>query len=81
MDPKRLKEAYQQLEALEERLGYKVNPRHTSSMVSPSTDQIDARLRDLASFTVELKNIVKELFLAIASKPSGQPPRPPTGTA
>jgi hypothetical protein len=80
MDPQRLKQAYQQLELLEERLGYKVNPRYSKSLMSPSTDQVDQRLRDLAAFTVELKDVVRELFLAIASKPSPIP-KPPSGEA
>ena len=74
MDPQRLKDAYQKLESLEERLAYKVSPR-SGSMISPTVDQVDSRVRDLATFTLELKDVVRELFLAIASKPQ-VPPKP-----
>lgn len=74
MDPQKLKEAYQHLESLEERLGYKVSPRISGSTITPTADQVDARLRDLASFTLELKDVVRELFLAIAARPSAAPP-------
>jgi hypothetical protein len=70
MDPKRMKAAYQQLEALEERLAYKVRPRPTN--ISPSVDQVDAKLKDLANFTLELKDIVREFMLSFATRP--QPP-------
>ena len=48
MDSNRLKEAYQRLEALDERLAYKIRPRSTTSMVAPTAQQVDAKLRDLA---------------------------------
>ena len=67
MDPQRLKNAYQQLESLDERLSYKVRPRPGG--ISPTTDQVDAKLRDLANFTLELKDIVREFMLAFASRP------------
>jgi cell division protein ZapA (FtsZ GTPase activity inhibitor) len=61
MDPHRLKDAYQKLQSLDERMTHKVRP---------STEQLEAAMRDLASYTVELKEVVQELFLAIASKPA-----------
>lgn len=65
MDSKRLKEAYQRLEILDERLRYKVKPR-PSTMSSPTADQVDVKLRDLASYTLELKDIMREFMLAFA---------------
>ncbi len=73
MDPNRLKEAFQRLEALDERLTYKIRPRSTS-MVSPTADQVDAKLRDVANYTVELKDIMRDFMLAFA-KPR-KPPQP-----
>ena len=76
MDPNRLKEAYHQLEALEERLSYKIRPR--SSMVSsPTNEQLDKRINDVAKYTLELKDILREFMLAFAKQRPG-PPRPPT---
>ena len=68
MDPNRLKEAYQQLESLDDRLSYKLRPK--SSMISPTVDQVDAKLRDLANYTLELKDILREFMLAFAKRPS-----------
>ena len=65
MDSNRLKEAYQRLEALDERLRYKVKPR-SSTMASPTADQVDAKLRDLATYTLELKDIMRHFMLAFA---------------
>lgn len=65
MDPNRLKEAYQRLELLDERLRYKITPR-SSTMTSPSVDQVDAKLRELATYTLELKDIMKDFMLAFA---------------
>ncbi len=72
MDPNRLKEAYQRLEALDDRLTFKIRPR-TGSMITPTADTVDAKLRDLATYTLELKDILREFMLAFA-KPRTPPP-------
>ncbi len=79
MDPQRLKDAYQKLQLLDERLTHKVRPRSGGSMVRPTPEMLEQSMRDLATYTVELKEIVHELFLAIAGKP--QPPSSGQGTA
>ena len=68
MDPKRFKETYVKLELLEDRLAYKIRSRSVRSRSSPSVDNLDERLRDLAEFTLDLKDCVKELMEAIAAK-------------
>ncbi len=68
MDPNRLKEAYQRLEALDERLAYKIRPRSTASMVSPTAEQVDPKLKDLAEDTLELKDTMREAMLAFARR-------------
>ncbi len=68
MDPNRLKEAYQRLEALDDRLTFKIRPR-TGSMISPTVDHVDGKLRDLATYTLELKDILREFMLAFARPP------------
>jgi hypothetical protein len=70
MDPQRLKDAYQKLQSLDDRLTHKIRPRPGGALVRPTPEQLEASLRDLASYTIELKEVVQELFLAIASKPS-----------
>jgi len=72
MDPQRFKDAYQRLDLLDERLRHKIRPQ--SSMHGATVDRVDAKLNDLASYTLELKGIVEELFLAIAGKPSPKSP-------
>jgi hypothetical protein len=74
MDPQRLKDAYQQLQLLDDRLTHKVRPRAGGALVRPTTEMLETQLRDLATFTVELKDIVQGLFVAIASAPSAKPP-------
>ena len=74
MDPQRLKDAYQQLQLLDDRLTHKVRPRPGGALVRPTPEMLEAQLRDLATFTIELKDIVQELFVAIASAPSAKPP-------
>jgi len=69
MDPQRLKDAYQKLQGLDERLTHKVRPRTGGALVRPSPEQLEQSLRELAAYTVELKEVVQELFLAIAGKP------------
>ncbi|HEX3529103.1 MAG TPA: hypothetical protein VH988_18760 [Thermoanaerobaculia bacterium] len=74
MDPQRLKDAYQQLQLLDDRLTHKVRPRPGGALVRPTPEMLEIQLRDLATFTVELKEIVQGLFVAIASAPSAKPP-------
>lgn len=69
MDPQRLKDAYQKLQLLDERLTYKVRPKSTGSLTRPTVEQLEQNLRDLSAYTIELKEVVQELFLAIAGKP------------
>lgn len=72
MDAQRLKEAFQKLESLDDRLTYKIRPR-AGQMLSPTADQVDDKLRELAKYTIELKEIVREFMLAFARrrKPEG----------
>ena len=74
MDPQRLKAAYQKLQSLDDRMTYKVRPRGTLNRSMP--EQLEASLRDLATYTVELKEVVEELFIAIGSRPP-EGSRPP----
>ena len=74
MDPQKLKDAYQKLQNLDERLTHKVRPRPGGPLVRPNPEQIEQALRDLAAYTVELKDVVHELFLAIAGKPKSPDP-------
>ena len=69
MDPQRLKDAYQKLQSLDERMTQKVHPARDGATVRPTAEQLEVALRDLSSYTIELKEVVQELFLAIASKP------------
>jgi hypothetical protein len=69
MDPQRLKDAYQKLQMLDDRLTYKIRPKPGGGLTRPNPEQLEQSLRDLASYTVELKEVVQELFLAIAGKP------------
>ena len=73
MDPQRLRDAYQKLQVLDDRLTYKVRPKPGGALTRPNPEQIEQSLRDLASYTVELKEILEELFIAIASKAPAAP--------
>lgn len=74
MDPQRLKDAYQKLQLLDELHTHKVKPRAGGGLVRPTTETLEQNLRDLSNYTIELKEVVHELFLAIAGRP-----KPPEG--
>lgn len=76
MDPQRLKDAYQKLQLLDDRLTHKIRPRPGGALVRPSPEMLEQQLRDLATFTLELKEIVQELFVGIASAPGSKPAEP-----
>ena len=68
MDPQRFKDAYARLQSLDDRLTHKIRPRRGRSLTRPTADMLEEELRDLAEYSVELKEILAELFLAIGSK-------------
>lgn len=67
MDPKLFRDAYSRLRSLDERETHRVRPRVGLSRLS--TEQLEERVKHLANYTLELKEIMDELFQAIASKP------------
>lgn len=70
MDPKRFKDAYGRLKLLDDRT-HKVRPRAGASpMMRGSVEALEDRLRELSAYTVELRDIVEDLFVAIASEPA-----------
>ena len=72
MDAKRFKEAYEKLQILDDRSTYKVRPR-SGSLSHATVEQLEERHRDLADYTIELKEILEELFLAIGGKSDSSP--------
>ena len=69
MDPDRFRTAYQRLQSLDERLSYKVRPRSNVSFGRATHEQLEDRVRDLAQYTLELKEVMDEMFQAIAAAP------------
>src|SRR6185369_1052080 len=51
MDPQRLKDAYQKLQMLDDRLTYKVRPKAGGALTRPNPEQLEQSLRDLATYT------------------------------
>lgn len=68
IDPQRFKDAFERLELLDDRLSHKIRPRSGGGLMRGTPEQHEEQLRDLSTYTLELKDIVKELFLAIAGK-------------
>jgi hypothetical protein len=77
MDPQKMKDAYQRLELLDDRLTYKIRAG-TRTTIQPGPDQINAKVKDLAEYTLELKDILQEFILAFASRKAAPAPGPPT---
>ena len=73
MDPNRFKDAYARLELLDDRLSHRIRSRSVRSRSSPTLESLDERVRDVAECLLDLKDIVRELMVAIASKPTGKP--------
>lgn len=68
MDPQRFKEAYARLEYLDDSLTHKVRRHNRTRLHSPSPEELDEALKTLGDYTTELKDVLRELFLAISSK-------------
>jgi len=70
MDVPRFQKAYERLESLDERMTHQVRPRPGGSLTRPTQEILERQLRTLAAYTVELQQVVHELFLAIAGRSS-----------
>ena len=69
MDAERFRSAYQRLQNLDERLSYKVRPRSHKTLGRATHEQLEDRVRDLAEYTLELREVMDEMFKAIAAVP------------
>lgn len=78
MDNQRFREAYARLQRLDEGSTYKLRNRGRSPN-RLSTEQLEDRVQEMATYTLELKEILQELFLAIGTKPSKAQGSPPQG--
>lgn len=68
MDPQRLKDVYERLEVLDDRLGHRMRARGGPSRAT--TEQLEEKVRDLAEYASELRQLVRDLIVAISSRPS-----------
>jgi hypothetical protein len=70
MDPDRFKEAFGRLRMLDDHT-YKLRPsRHGAARAS--LEQLEDRVREISTYTIELKEIVDDLFQSIAARPKGE---------
>ena len=76
MNPQRLKQAYEKLQLLDDRMTHRIRPRPGGALPRPTPEAMEASMRDLAAYTIELKEILSELILAIATRSA-----PPAATS
>jgi hypothetical protein len=69
MDPKRLKDVYDRLDALDDRLSYKLRGR-SAGPGRATQEQIEDRLRDVSEYVLDLRELVRDLIQAIVAKPA-----------
>ena len=66
MDSKQFHEAFEKLQALDEMYTYKVRPR-AGALRRLNIDQIADQQKDLAEYTIALKEVLYDLFESIAA--------------
>ena len=67
MDAPNLKDVFERLELLDDRLGHKLRARPGPSRLTG--EQLEDRLKELVEYTSELRELVRDLVLCFA-KPS-----------
>jgi hypothetical protein len=72
MDPKRLKDVYDRLEVLDDRLSHRLRAR-SAGPARATQEQIEDRLRDVSEYVLELRELTRDLIQAIAAKPAAPP--------
>lgn len=65
MDAAKLQSVYQRLDHLDDRLTHRIRPRQPSNMGRLNPQQLENRVKDVSEFTVELKEIVRDLVEAL----------------
>lgn len=73
MDPQLMKEVYDRLDLLDDRLSHRLRAR-SAGAARATQEQIEDRLRDVAEYVLELRSLVRDLIQAIAARPGGAPP-------
>lgn len=68
MDVAKLQEVYLRLDALDDRLTHRVRPRQAANMGRLTGELMEARVRDLSQYTVELKEIVRDLAESLKNR-------------
>lgn len=65
MDRAKLQAVRERLQYVDESRSHLVRPRTGGSLVRPAAEDLERRLRELAEYTLELKNIMSELLEAL----------------
>ena len=66
MDPQKIKEVYERLELLDDRLGHRLRARGGPGRAT--VEQLEERIKEVATYTSELRELVRDLVLAFATK-------------
>lgn len=75
MDPQKLKEVYERLDILDDRLSYKLRPR-SAGAGRATQEQLEDRLRDVSEYVLEIRQLLRDLIQAIAAPRPGGPAAP-----
>lgn len=70
MDGEKLKEVYERLESLDDRLGHRLRSRVGQSRAT--LEQLEDRVRDLTTYASELRELVRDMVLAFANRPAAK---------
>jgi hypothetical protein len=65
MDPQKIKDVYERLEQLDDRLGHRLRARQGPGRLT--LEQLEDRVKDIAAFSSELRDLVRDLVLAFAT--------------
>jgi len=71
MDPQRMREAWERLRWLDERLGHQLRSHRGGSLVRVGTEQLEERVKHLTDYTLELRSILEQVLVALGSRPAG----------
>jgi hypothetical protein len=67
MDPNKIRAAQERLGSLSEQRGHTIRSQVRSSSIRPEVDELERRLRDLAGYTLELEEVLRELLGGLAA--------------
>jgi hypothetical protein len=68
MDPDALRQMKDHLEYLDDRCTHRIRALTSGSLIRPTSDELEKRISELADYTLELKDLLRQVIEQLGSE-------------